>query len=182
VLRWILARALSRFETNWSYDASYLRTVLGVSPVSFLKFSLVSGMAPRKAAPPAAIAAATLVATLAEDCGPCVQIAADQARASGVDSATLRAIVTNDSQGMGPDAALACRFARATLSRDLESADEARQEVLLRWGQAGLVALSLAITAARLYPTLKYALGHGRSCSRISFGDETPAALREQIG
>ena len=180
MLRLILARALSRFETTWSYDASYLRTVLSVSPVSFLKFSLVSGIVPRTAAPPDAIAAATLVATLAEDCGPCVQIATDQARASGVDGAILRAIVTNDPQGMGPDAALACRFANATLSRDLESADEARQEVLQRWGQAGLVALGLAMTTARLYPTLKYALGHGRSCSRISFGEDEPFALREQ--
>jgi hypothetical protein len=29
------------------------------------------------------------------------------------------------------------------------------------------VDLSLAITTARLYPTVKYALGHGKACSRL---------------
>jgi hypothetical protein len=42
-----------------------------------------------------------------------------------------------------------------------------RDEVVRRWGQKGLVALTLALTTARMYPTVKYALGHGKSCSRV---------------
>ena len=33
-----------------------------------------------------------------------------------------------------------------------------------------VVSLAFAITAARLYPTVKYALGHGKACMRIVVG------------
>jgi hypothetical protein len=32
------------------------------------------------------------------------------------------------------------------------------------------VSLALAITAARIYPTVKYALGHGKACMRVVVG------------
>ena len=176
MLRWMLFRALDRFERTWSYDAGYLRQVAAVSPGSFVRFSLLAGMVPR-AEPAEALAAATLAATLAEDCGPCVQIAADQARAAGVPPSALRAILAGDRAAMPPDAALAYAFACATLARDLEAADALRDQVRQRWGERGLVALGLAITAARLYPTLKYALGHGAACRRIAVGEGEPLVV-----
>jgi hypothetical protein len=39
-----------------------------------------------------------------------------------------------------------------------------------------LISLAFAITAARLDPTVKYALGHGKSCTRIVVGG-TPVRL-----
>ena len=39
-----------------------------------------------------------------------------------------------------------------------------------RWGRLALVSLGFAITAARIYPTVKYALGHGKACMRIVVG------------
>ena len=68
---------------------------------------------------------------------------------------------------MGADAALAYRFARASLARDLEGADETRDEIVRRWGKGAVVALGLVLTTSRMYPTLKYALGHGKACSRV---------------
>jgi hypothetical protein len=32
------------------------------------------------------------------------------------------------------------------------------------------VSLAFAITAARIYPTVKYALGHGKACMRVVVG------------
>ncbi len=53
-----------------------------------------------------------------------------------------------------------------------------RDEIVRRWGDRGLVAIGLTLTAARMYPTLKYALGHGRSCSRVTVaGEIAPLAL-----
>jgi len=76
---------------------------------------------------------------------------------------------------MGENAALSYRFARASLERRLEEADALRDEVVRRWGRKGLVALALALTTARMYPTLKYALGHGKACSRVTVaGDPAP--------
>jgi hypothetical protein len=68
---------------------------------------------------------------------------------------------------MGETAGLAYDFARAALAHDAE-ADTLRDEILARWGEKGLLALALALTTARMYPTLKYALGHGKACAKVS--------------
>ncbi len=70
---------------------------------------------------------------------------------------------------MPPDVALACKFTRATLAHDA-AADEYREEIVKLWGRRALVSLAFAITAARLYPTVKYALGHGKACMRVVVG------------
>jgi hypothetical protein len=89
------------------------------------------------------------------------------AAAGGVKPDILRAILAGDEAGMGESAALGWRFARASLARDMNAADPLRDEILHRWGSKGLVAVSMAITTARMYPTLKYALGHGKACSKV---------------
>ena len=167
MLRAILHRFVRRMERDFDYDASYVHEVVDASPVAAMKFSIATGMVPERDAPAAALAAAGLVGTLSEDCGPCTQIGVDFAARAGVKPEIVRAILAGDESAMGEDAALAYRFARASLERDLAAGDDAREAVVRRWGQKGLVALALALTTSRMYPTLKYALGHGRSCSRV---------------
>jgi hypothetical protein len=41
------------------------------------------------------------------------------------------------------------------------------------------VSLAFAITASRMYPTVKYALGHGQACRRITVDGKPVAALRQ---
>lgn len=178
MLRAFLALQIDKLEARWGYDASYMRQLLAASPGSFLRFGLVAGMVDARAAPAAAIAAAKLVGTLAEDCGPCTQIVVDMAAAEGVEPAVLRALLDSDTAAMGADAELAWRFARASLARDLEAAEPLREAVVARWGQRGLSALSLALTTGRMYPTLKYALGHGKACSKVVVGGHAVAPRR----
>ena len=167
MLRTLLTRWIDGFETQWGYDASYMRQVLSASPATLLKFSFVTGVVDRKAAPAEALVAAGLAATLAEDCGPCTQIGVDMAAAGGVRPEVLRAILAGDEPAMGEAAALAWRFARASLARDMEAADPLRDEIVRRWGEKGLVAISMSLMTGRMYPTLKYALGHGKACSKV---------------
>ncbi len=177
MLKAILSHIIDRFERTWSYDASYMRHILRAAPVSFLKFSMITGLVDRKAAPAAALAAAGIVGTLLEDCGPCTQISTDIAAAGGVPAPVLRAILKGDEVGMGEDAALAWRFARASLARDLEATDPLREEIVRRWGDRALVALAMQLTTARMYPTLKYALGYGKACSKVRVeGEDAPVA------
>jgi hypothetical protein len=167
MLRAILARSIARMETTWRYDASYMRELLRASPWTFLKFGMITRVVDRRDAPAAALAAAGIVGTLVEDCGPCTQISVDIAAAGGVRPEVLRAVLAGDEGAMGEDAALAYRFARASLERRLEDADSLRDAIVRRWGQKGLVAISLSLTTARMYPTLKYALGYGKTCSKV---------------
>lgn len=167
MLKAIFSRVIDGFERQWGYDASYMRRLLDASTASFWKFSLVTRVADGRAAPAAALAAAGIVGTLAEDCGPCTQISVDMAVARGVPPEVLRAILAGDEAGMGEAAALAWRFARASLARDMETADPLRDEIVRRWGDRALVAISLTLMTARMYPTLKYALGYGKACSKV---------------
>lgn len=177
MLKALLARQIDKMERRWGYDASYMRQVLAASPGSLLRFGLVAGVVDAQAAPAAAIAAAKLVGTLAEDCGPCTQIVVDMAAAEGVAAPVLRAILAGEAAAMGEDAALAWRFASASLARDMIAADPLREEIVRRWGQRGLVAIGMALTTARMYPTLKYALGHGKACSKVVVdGQAAPVA------
>ena len=67
---------------------------------------------------------------------------------------------------MPEDVALAWRFTRATLTHDVV-ADSYRAEIVRRWGPRAVVTLAFAITTARMYPTVKYAMGQGKTCSRV---------------
>ena len=175
MLRALLKGQIDKMERTWGYDAAYLRHLLNASPPSFVRFGLVSQMVDRKAAPAEALAAAGIAGTLVEDCGPCTQISVDMAAAGGVKPTVLRAILAGDEAAMGETAALAWRFANASLARDMDACDPLRDEIVRRWGDKGLVAIGLALTTARMYPTLKYALGYGKACSRVTVaGIATP--------
>jgi hypothetical protein len=179
MIGWFLRRQIAAFERDWNYDASYLREVLDADPRALWAFSKVTGLARyRKDVPPAAYYAAKITSAMAEDCGPCTQLTADMAARAGVDAATLKAIVSGDISAMPDDVALAVRFTRAMLRHDWE-ADALREEAVRRWGKRGMISLAFAMTGARIYPTLKYALGHGQACMRVTVGGEPRPVLRE---
>lgn len=172
MLKWFLKRKLDAFERAYSYDVSYARVLLDADPAALTAFWKVAGMAGyRKGVPRDPWFAAGIAAVLAEDCGPCTQLGVDRAAEAGVPSEVVRAVVAGDADALPDDVALAYRFARACLDRAPE-ADELRDEVVRRWGPRGLVSLAFAVTSARLFPTLKSALGHAESCARVRVAGE----------
>jgi hypothetical protein len=123
----------------------------------------------RKDVPLAAWTAAAITAVRHEDCGPCTQLGVSMAERAGVDPKVLRAVLTEDSTAMPDEVALAWRFTRATLDHD-PSADRYREDIIERWGPRAVISLAFAIVASRVYPTVKYAMGHGKACTRIVVG------------
>jgi hypothetical protein len=179
MLKWFLRRWIDKFERTWNYDASYMREVLEADPRALMVFSKVQGLSHyRKDVPLAVYCAAGIVSTMAEDCGPCTQLGIEMAQREGVDPAILRAIVARDLAAMPYEVALAFRFAEASLQHAPE-ADDLREEVVRRFGKRGLVSLSFALVAGRIFPTLKYALGAGHACTRLTIGGEPQPVLRE---
>ena len=92
------------------------------------------------------------------------------AERAGISPAVLRAVLADNPDAMQPDVALVWKFTRATLAHD-RATDAYREEIAKRWGRRALVSLAFAITAARIYPTVKYALGHGKACMRVVVGN-----------
>jgi hypothetical protein len=170
MIRWALRKAIDKFERAWNYDAGYMRDIIDASPRAAWLFSRVTALGQfRRDLPIEAWYAAGITAVRHEDCGPCTQLAVSMAERAGVKPEVLRAVLADNPDTMPPDVALAWRFARATLAHD-PAADDYRDVVVERWGRRAVVSLAFAVTAARIYPTVKYALGHGKACTRVVVG------------
>jgi len=179
MFRGLMRRRIAGFERTWNYDASYLHELIDTDPnamLAFAKLQAISGYC--RDVSPAAWSAAGIVSAMSEDCGPCTQLAIDMAERRGADPAVLRAIVARDFAAMPDEVVLVVRFTEATL-RHATEADELREEVVRRFGKRGLITLAFAMLAGRMYPTVKYALGHGHACIRLTIGGETRPVLRE---
>jgi hypothetical protein len=160
-------RGLGRFERQWNYEAGYVHEMIDADPRAAWMFQRAASLGNyRKDVPVDALAAAGITAVKHEDCGPCTQLGVSMFERAGVDPKVLRAVLTETPAMMTPDAALAWRFTRATLDRD-PAADKYRDEIINRWGPRAVLSLAFAIVTARLYPTVKYAMGHGKACARI---------------
>jgi alkylhydroperoxidase family enzyme len=178
MLRWLMRRRIAAFERKFGYPMDYAREILEVSPRALAAYGRISALAHyRHDLPAAAGYAATLVAAKAEDCGPCTQLAVTMAEREGVPPAEIRAVLAGDEPAMSNGVALAFRFAEAVLAHD-PGADALREEVVRRWGRHALISLAFAIAAVRVFPTVKYALGHGQACTRITVGGSPMPVLR----
>jgi hypothetical protein len=181
MIKWALRKVIDKFERDWNYDASYMRDIIDASPRAAWLFSRVAALGQfRRDLPPEAWYAAGITAVHHEDCGPCTQLAVTMAERAGVSPAVLRAVVADDPDAMPPDVALVWKFTRATLAHNA-AADGYREDIVKRWGRRALISLAFAITAARIYPTVKYALGHGQACTRVVVGGTPVMFNHDQV-
>jgi alkylhydroperoxidase family enzyme len=167
MLSWLIERQLQNIEQSFDYDLSYARAILAADRRAFLAFAKVKALTRyRRDVPLDVRSAVGLVATLAEDCGPCTQLGVAMALREGVPPETLSAVLRADDAALPEPVRLGVSYARAVLARSAR-AEPLREEIVRRFGQRGLVSLAFAITAARIFPTLKYALGYGVACQRV---------------
>lgn len=176
MIDWLIRRRLAAFEAQWHYSMDYARQLLASNRRAFWGYAKLAPLAQyREGVPAAAWHVAKIAALRHEDCGPCSQLAVDIARAEGVPDALLRAALADDMktlQQLNPDAALAHAFALAWTRREA-SLSVHRESLRQRIGDKGLSSLALAMSAARMFPMIKTALGHGEACLRIQLGDES---------
>src|SRR5262245_16282487 len=179
MLKWLLRRRLAAFEREFGYDTSYVREMLDADVAAVMALWRAQGMSRyRKGVPREAYYAAAIAGGFDADCGPCTQLVVTMAEKEGVAAGTLRAIITGDLRSMPDDAVLAYQFAKASLAREA-GADELRGEIVKRWGESGLISLAFALASSRVYPTLKYALGHGKACTRLTVAGSPVPVLKQ---
>jgi hypothetical protein len=167
MLKWLIEKRLTAFERSFDYDMGYARAILAADTSAFLAFSKVMGLSRyRRDVPVDVYFAVKLVGTLAEDCGPCTQLIVGMALRAGVAPETLSAVLGARDEQLSEDVRLGVEFGRAALRRSA-AAEPLRERVLKRFGERGLVSLAFALTSARIFPTMKYALGHGIACQRV---------------
>lgn len=163
-------RWLQSFSHRYQYDTTYMEELLEHSPTTFLKFSTLHLLSShRRSIPVAPWSAARIRATVWEDCGPCAQLVCNMALEAGVEPAIIAAVVALDLDALDAldeETALVVRFTELVMARD-PAADELRAQIRQLWGDAGLMSLALTISTTRVYPSMKYVLGHGHVCSRV---------------
>jgi len=171
MIRYLFRKMLFTMKKRYGYDVRYQEEILDTDLGAFLKFMGFQAMASHSGhLPVGPLFAARLSAILWDDCGPCAQLVINMALEAGVRPEGVRAIVNRDLDTLPDDTALVVRFTELVLKHDPE-ADDLREKILVLWGQKGLISLAYAIGSSRVYPTLKYALGYGRACSRVNVND-----------
>jgi hypothetical protein len=181
MLKWLIHRKLRAFERAHGYDASYMHEVLDLDSAAFFKFGRAVALGNyRKDVPPDAYFAAALTASIHADCGPCTQLGVGFALRAGIPARAVAAIIAGDEAAMTRDVALGFRFAEAVLAH-APQIGELREEIVRRWGARAVLALAFGVMASQMYPTLKYALGHGQACTRVMVAGETVTPTRAAI-
>ena len=165
--------AIARQEATLGAPLDYLRTVADSSTAAFVKFAAFGPLAGhRTVTPPTIWHLARLAATRVQDCGTCVQIVVNQARADGVAASILQLALAGDEARLDDAERLALRFGRAVAGRD--GARQAADDVRDWFGEPVRVELALAVATAQVFPILKRGLGQDLACSVVTV--EVPGA------
>jgi hypothetical protein len=173
MVKFLARRWLRWFSVQYKYDTKYLEALLDHSLSVFLKYASINMLAShRRGIPAAPWWAARIRAAINEDCGPCTQLICNMAMAEGVSPNIISDIVAADLGSLDEEIALALLFTEQVLARNPE-ANATRERVRQYWGDKGLVSLATTISATRVYPSLKYVLGHGHACSRIQVATQS---------
>lgn len=116
----------------------------------------------RHAASAEQVAMARLGGVMAEDCGPCVEIAARGALREGVPLATVQAALDGKLDS-GP-ARQAFDFAQA-IALHWPAVDELGDAIEAAYGRAVRTELTVAAATVRVHPAFKRGLGYAKSCA-----------------
>ena len=154
------------FGRHYDYDVSYIEQLLDASPGAFLAFEAAMPMGTyHNAAPADLLYIAKIAAMRIQDCGPCTELGVKKAREAKVPESVIQGAL-HGGKGLAPLQLDVYHYAQAVISyEDLPPDLLSRLESAL--GREVLAELALALVAARLYPTLKHALGHAKSCSLV---------------
>lgn len=160
-----LARSeIEEFETRYFYDGTYLKEMLATAPEAYRVFAGFLPMAQfRLHTEPDVYFTARITAFRETDCGPCLQLAIRKAREAGVTKESIQDVLAVE-RPMDPLREMVRRFARAILAGGLDC-DQLRVNLVEKLGEAAIVELALAVSSAQIFPVVKRAMGHYRSCA-----------------
>ena len=155
-------------ERRLGVTMDYARDIARTSPATFARLQRLSALANHeRQGDPAPFHFAGLGAAMQDDCGECVQIHVNLARADGVRADWLRAALADRLDDLPVPLADAFRLGRAVAADD-PAMEEYRTRLQQHYGAAMVTALAFEIGMARFYPSLKRGLGVARSCALVS--------------
>lgn len=167
MLRRLIHWRISAAEKLLGVPADYMRHMVDVSVPAFLRFVKIMPLANyRRNVPATAWHVARLVAVRAEDCGSCVQIEVNLAKRDKVPTTVIEAVLAERPEDLPAELADAYHFAMEVVRRT-GGEQQYRERIRQRFGEAGLIELSMTIAACRVFPVTKRGMGFAKSCSVV---------------
>jgi alkylhydroperoxidase family enzyme len=165
MLRSLLSSLIRRQEKSVGVRLDYLDEVAVHSPGLVGKIGFLGPLGRhRRALPAEAKHVATVRATLAEDCGDCVQIAVNLALADGVSRPVLDAVLSGRLWELPPRLEAICKFVDALNNQETVT-DTLREQLEVEYGRDGVAELAAAFALAAFFPRFKRGLGRASRCT-----------------
>ena len=166
----LIESRISAEERCLGEKLDYLKYMVRTSRPAFFKYIRILPMANyRRVLTVEAYHIAAIMASMAEGCGNCVQIEINMARAAGVNEATLQAVAAGCTQDLDDTLQDVYEFTNSVLRDDAQQ-EPLRLRIVERFGDRGLVELSMKIAVSRLFPMMTRTLGFSSRCSEIDVG------------
>jgi hypothetical protein len=91
---------------------------------------------------------------------------------AGMAKDQIEAVLRRNIKAMTPSVKVAFQFADTVVNRSAND-ETCREAVRARWGEKGVIDLTMALQMGRLFPMIKLALGYAKACRRVSVaGDQ----------
>lgn len=159
-------REIDEFETRYQYDCTYMRELLELSPQGYAKFDNFIPLAShREALDPVLYWVAKLAAMQAEDCGACLQLNVRMALENGVSKQVIESVLKGGND-LPEDLRDVYEFALGVAGRT-PAINGLKERIQARFGKRELLEMGLCIAAAKVFPTIKRALGYTESCQLV---------------
>lgn len=165
-----IGEALQRtqeFGRQYHYDVGYIEALLDHSPTAFMKLqNCLPLLSHREKLSPEEFWVAKLATTQVEDCGECLQLNVRMAVEAAVPKEMVEAVLRGG-EALPGNLRDVYRYVTSIAANDSVS-DDVMSRIEARYDRGARLELGLCIASAKLFPTLKRAIGHAKSCSLIA--------------
>ncbi len=160
-------QTMADFDEKYGYDSSYLLEIMEASPSGFEKYFNFLPLAHHQEKSSAeALFVANLVAMQEADCGTCLQLVVRMAQEAGVSSQIINETLS-DGHLLPDDLKLVRSYAQV-VARAEPLDPELLATMREQFSDTEIAEIALRIASARVFPTIKRALGRAKSCSMVT--------------
>ncbi|WNO07523.1 hypothetical protein [Teredinibacter sp. KSP-S5-2] len=161
-------KELTEFGDHFDYDITYIRELLETSPNGYSKFEGFRPLAShRELLGREAYWVVKIAAMKSEDCGECLQLNIRMALEDGCDRMVIEEAVRTPELLSSPYKEI---FEYATKVSLNETIGQPLEDYMMQVFDKGqLLELGIAVSTAKLFPTLKRSVGVAKSCQVMEF-------------
>lgn len=154
------------FEKHYKYDGTYMHDLLDYLPEGLVKFNNFLPLSAHiQKLSPEDYWVAKLAAMQVEDCGECLQLNVRMALEAGVSKDLVRAAI-NGGDALPQNSRDVFRYAKSVANHELAE-DDLMDRIEARYDKGSLLEFGLCIATAKVFPTIKRALGYTKACSLV---------------